>query len=117
MRPRKLNQATAIVLLKVYEKVKVDLKSAKTCNQFQVATKLKNLFYEMRGSDENYQQFKDVYQQALLSHETHRQLSKYFNLAKSDIWNVANYITTATPAAIVQMVKREKGFSSHLFDE
>jgi hypothetical protein len=112
MRPRELDFAIELALIKVFEKVKADMKKASRCNQFQIANQMKLRFLNVgRISSWNGDRF--------LTHLELRDLEldgailreaaiDYFQIEHSEVWALASYLRRSTPAAIVQKLKRLK---------
>lgn len=105
MRPRKLDAEREDLLVRMFDKVKSDMRGRS--NQFQVAEKLKSHFRVACG------------EHAYSLEEANRRwasleaVAKYFGLPRYLFTNgldggLSWYIHSATPEAIVQMVKRIK---------
>lgn len=109
MRPRKLDSESEELLEMMFSKVKLDMKVRS--NQFQVASKLiSNFRDEMKNENFSLEvdQLLDVDKRRMVRLES---LAKYFGLphyafTHGHFCNVEWYLKAATPAAIVQMVKR-----------
>lgn len=125
MRPKKLYSVEQEQLLVIiYNKVRTELKKEKNCNQFYIANHLKKLFsLEIDwdslsgGKQDTWYEHPKMYREerraARLKAGTIREgheekLALYFEADKNEISNISDYIGVATPAAIVQMVKRIK---------
>lgn len=105
MRPRKLNAETEELLLMMFDKVKSDMRGRS--NQFQVAEKLRSHFrvegeWNITSLEEAKRRWASL-----------EAVARYFGLPHYLFTNgqdggLSGYIRSATPAAIVQMVKRKK---------
>lgn len=93
MRPRKLNDKSDLVILKIIVEAAKFYKSQKSCNQFYIAKKIKDEFHFDGYSDE---------------WEKNTILGMKYGCNPYEIHNIRTYIYSATPAAIVQMCKRLK---------
>lgn len=105
MRPRKLDIETEDLLVMMFDKVKSDIGGRS--NQFQVAEKLRSHF-RAKGDDHTTSLEEAKRRWAALE-----AVAKYFGLPYYLFTNgqdggLSWYIRSATPAAIVQMVKRRK---------
>src|SRR5450830_1262369 len=124
MRPKKLYwPEQEKLLVSMYDKVRAQQKKEKNCNQFYIATRLKKLF-DCEVNHELASKFALMDWNQILSlgstyHDYHMErhkkedenknkLAVYFECEIWEIHNVEGYIYQATPAAIVQMVKRIK---------
>lgn len=109
MRPRRLDPTSEEVLEMMFSKVKINMKGRS--NQFQVALKLISDFrdeMDYEGRSLTVDQRLDVDKRRKVRLES---LAKYFGLphyafTHGHFCNVEWYLKAATPAAIVQMVKR-----------
>lgn len=120
MRPKKLSADSELTLVKIYEKVKSDLKSVRSCNQYQIAKKIKDLFSDLVINELEYLKEPlnpwharqlDVDAMGIKAASIERvrnELTRRFEVTHFDIWNITYYINGSSPAAIVQMVKRIK---------
>ena len=109
MRPRRLDSESEELLEMMFFQVKIDMKVRS--NQFQVASKLISNFQdEIRNEnlslEVNYLLDMDKQRMVRLT-----SLAKYFGLphyvfTHGHFGNLEGYLKRATPAAIVQMVKR-----------
>ena len=99
MRPRKLDPYYDDVLVMMFNKVKGDLEGRS--NQFQVASKLISYFPDFYFSRHITSFEEEKRQQAFWA-----SVESYFELDYGDVQGVAYYLGQATPAAVVQMIKR-----------
>lgn len=105
MRPRKLDTEMEDLLIMMFDKVKSNM--GDRSNQFQVAEKLRSHF---RVEGEAYTTSLEEAKRRWASLEA---VARYFGLPNYLFTNgldggLSSYIRSATPAAIVQMVKRKK---------
>lgn len=98
MRPRKLDLYYENILVMLFDKVRQEMEGR--FNQFQVAERLKSYF-----SNPYYH---ENLQSAIQGDKLIESTATYFGLRNTEAHNIENYIRPATPAAIVQMVKRIK---------
>lgn len=94
-----LNYHLDLVLLKIYQQATSHFKAQKNCNQFYIASKIKKEF-DLFGYGLN--------NESLKKDDELKNLANKYGLSTYDIHNISGYIQRATPAAIVQMVKRIK---------
>jgi hypothetical protein len=102
MRPTKLSHWETELLVTAYDKERARLKKQKNCNQFYIANQLKKLFNPELGYRENYRKAKAA------EVENFEKLVLYFKSYNSIADSLSYYLYEASPAAIVQMVKRIK---------
>jgi hypothetical protein len=105
VRPRKLDTEREDLLVAMFDKVKSDMRGRS--NQFQVAEKLKSHF-RVAGAEQAYS-----LEEANRRWASLEAVAEYFGLPHYLFTNGLDsglhlYIRWATPAAIVQMVKRIK---------
>lgn len=113
MRPRKIRHYDlAEDLLNVFSKVRDEMKAEERCNQYQIAEKVKTYFSligsNIVSSNGHFHSFSEVKRLEGLAIEQQRKAVEHFGITSTSAWNLALYIREASPAAIVQMVKRTK---------